>query len=607
MHRPSRAEIGSRVLLTRQHSADVSADLQRFDLQRFDNANGKYRILGRSRRSLTSSVCGAWAVLLTALAVATLLSKCFHFLGSWRRYGDGRRRLASDGTNPPEDPDTRAIVDLCLEMDEIATGGFFPALPATSVLSTTGITLAAASPSLFRSGLGQRAPQSGQTIEQFWGWPPQPQILASTHAPVVTHTPATVVTHTPATVAAQTPGVNSPPLYQVANQRGSPGSVLTWSFSHGLGHSGSSLSAAAYSVLETKNPSPAEHFTLFSPETSLGSSAGGHLQFEFSGWSGALTTDQPPVSLNPSPQTSLKIPPWSDPPEPDSGDSDPEEGPSTGLRTLSARGVGAKFPVIGTKRKGYPDASSTTSLATVAGSAPGQMKRKKHSGGKMMPSSIFPQSLVPSTVLNPELHLFYRIPRVDSSAITTVFSTTSAFTSVRLLTVPYYGILALRNFLSKEAVVEKEVTAAIRAAERLVNCLTHFHLEPVSYLRPHEVCRILGMRFLALDALLALSEALGPSMHVKEWWGKLVQNMPCDVRFKFLVEKSAHQNPNACLALRLSRAIACLKHGSRLDARETVELKQSLFCSEYSPSFFKKPKWKPWREDDASSSSPPGD
>ncbi|CDI85258.1 hypothetical protein, conserved [Eimeria praecox] len=434
-------EVGSGDMLTERDTFGAPPDLQRLG-----EARGRQKILGSIRRSPTTCVSRAWAVLLTALAVATLLTKCFRVFGGWSRYEDRGRRLAGGNSEPPDDPDTRAIVDLCLEMEEI-------------------------DPTL----TGDRPVYWDKGDLDFW-----------------------------------------------PKARGSP-----------------------FQAARTCGPRARAD--------------------------AACHTDE----------------------------SDPEEGPSSGLRTLPTASTQAAQQENAKKRKWGPEGLSSTSVVTTHVSTPAPKKRATSLLEELLFPPETPESLQPVAFPNPKQHLFYRLPRLTPSAVRTSFCVPFAFSSNKLLTVPYYGILALRNFLAKEAVIGKEVTSAIRASERLVNCLFHYHVDTVTNLKPHEAVRVLGIRYLALDGLVAMLDLLGDAMHADDWWDGLVGVIPSDVRYNSPYLSLPLRSSNALLAIKLSDAIGKLKQRQRLSAGDTVELKQSLFCRYCSPAYFKNAKWNAWREDDS--------
>ncbi|CDJ60320.1 hypothetical protein, conserved [Eimeria maxima] len=591
MQRSPDTAIGSHAMLTRRFSGGASADLQGSK-----DTNGRLEKVRISRRPSKAYISGTWAALLTALAVATLLSRCFHLVDKWRKYDDGKRRLASGLPSSEIDPETQAILELCLDLEGIGPQTFPTSLPPVPAATTLEGPLGIEPQTLDQFGVGHRLNRSRQT------WQPTPQWGSPSQALVPPFLGTAIVTSTPVTVAAATPVTNSTPFYQVAGRRNmSSQSAVTWADANRLGigwrrcHQGT---AAANIMLETRSLILERPFALHSVQNEPRDVTEPKLSRGLPGRSRTLQADPPEASPSMTPQVSPQVSPCSgliDMPNP-GDDSDPGEGPSSGQSTLLPASVyrGGSW-----KRKRHSEASPNSSLTTIPTRTPVRRKPRQASSEGHLPSSILLSPLSVEDVKDPQSHLFFRLPRLGGCPIRTRFCQELAFSETKLQTVTYYGILALRSFLSKEAVVSKEVTSAIRTAERLVNCLLHFHSSSVYDLKPNDAVRALGVRYLALDALVALSDLLGQAMHAEDWWGRLAQCIPSDVRFVTNFGAASCRNSNCLLAIKLSKAIEQLKKGVRPCAAETVNLKQCLFCTAFSPSFFQLPKWNPWREDDS--------
>ncbi|CDJ34134.1 uncharacterized protein EMH_0088110 [Eimeria mitis] len=313
-------------------------------LQRLGDTNVEQKRLGRIRRSRDAAVSGVWVVLVTALAIATLLTNCFRLSEGWRRYRNGRRRLAGGEWDSPDDPYTDAIVQLCLELESNAQGGNFAPLAPTAAATTAETTWEAAPPAVASFTPAQQTTQGGPASQPIatWNLPPQTQMQPLTWeaAPpaVASFTPAQqttqggqasqpiatwslppqtqmqpspytmVVTHAPATVAAPALVTYSGPLYQRILHRGwSPATTVTWAYGGGVRVSQPPVQqagAAGHTAVETANPSlSASH----SPPTVQENSTGQRLPQALGS---SAAPSQPPPSLapvtNPTPHASVQ-------------------------------------------------------------------------------------------------------------------------------------------------------------------------------------------------------------------------------------------------------------------------------------------------------------
>lgn len=197
-------------------------------------------------------------------------------------------------------------------------------------------------------------------------------------------------------------------------------------------------------------------------------------------------------------------------------------------------------------------------------------------------------------------HLYFRLPRLQEIPQGPVFNFDEALklSTARYLS-PYLN--TVRSLLVLPEIFGKDADTLMRAAAHLVSYAAQYMTDPLLKKDPSAVVPHLGQRFLLLDALLSVGYLLGPRMSIEHWWPRL----------GVMIQSSyTHERPSKCsrkcsynLALcdELITAIHCLKAGTRLTPRATVNLKQKLFCKKDSPNAFRRPQWDSWRQDNKDS------
>ncbi|CDJ37550.1 hypothetical protein, conserved [Eimeria tenella] len=191
-------------------------------------------------------------------------------------------------------------------------------------------------------------------------------------------------------------------------------------------------------------------------------------------------------------------------------------------------------------------------------------------------------------------HIFYRFPSLGKHVKPRKFSLSRA-QELKNTKTCFSTLAYMRSFLQKPHLDSWEADTVVTMSERLVAHLIYYHNTPLTTLTPSEAVAILGRRFLILDALLCAIKALGPAMDAPQWWPQVMPAVPgfweCKKRHFCVLRSKSY----VLLAHRLSAAVETLKKGDRLGVKETIELKQELFCKESSIPDFKKPHWDPWR------------
>ncbi|CDJ42878.1 hypothetical protein, conserved [Eimeria tenella] len=195
-------------------------------------------------------------------------------------------------------------------------------------------------------------------------------------------------------------------------------------------------------------------------------------------------------------------------------------------------------------------------------------------------------------------HPFYKLPKLAPFLETNLFCEDSAFSRGCLSGHTSLLLMSIRSVFKAEWVTEAKARKLAWDVERLVCNLYYLQREPVSHYIVSRAVIFLGQRFLLLDALVSALSVLSPVVNASAWWSKLVTVIPSEVPFNSGHTSFERTRQYEDLANRLIRAIDCLKNGTRLGAKETVELKRDLLCRELSPPWFRKGRWKYWRMDD---------
>ncbi|KAL8446348.1 hypothetical protein Emed_005085 [Eimeria media] len=202
----------------------------------------------------------------------------------------------------------------------------------------------------------------------------------------------------------------------------------------------------------------------------------------------------------------------------------------------------------------------------------------------------------------PPVHPFYRIPAVNpldrgvrrfKRERTTEFRI--AFSKIS------HQLARMRSLLSKQTLGSMDLDDLAQVTGELLSYTYHYERASTARESPSVASRILGRRFLVLDAIIVALHVLGEPA-CGEWWDRIMDAIPDDTPEDPAAYTPSRFTPAAHfhveLMRRLHSALRVLKTGKRLSQAETIAIKRDLFCSPYSPASFRESRWDPWREDD---------
>ncbi|KAL8424237.1 hypothetical protein Efla_006435 [Eimeria flavescens] len=201
-----------------------------------------------------------------------------------------------------------------------------------------------------------------------------------------------------------------------------------------------------------------------------------------------------------------------------------------------------------------------------------------------------------------EGHPFYRLPRVnpvDQAAEPQRFIPTQAI-SFSLAYRRFHPLMQdVRALFRKPVLDAKDLDLLAFTIKQLMSYASQYEGLKVSGRGglPH-TCHALGRRYLMMDAVVSGLSLLGVTPE-GTWWQRFTGAVchEIDSRPGARSTRRAAALFNRRLVDKLSAALLVLKSGVRLSPQETVQLKQMLLCSPYSPSAFLEPRWNTWRQD----------
>ncbi|KAL8441333.1 hypothetical protein Emag_007270 [Eimeria magna] len=201
----------------------------------------------------------------------------------------------------------------------------------------------------------------------------------------------------------------------------------------------------------------------------------------------------------------------------------------------------------------------------------------------------------------PSTHPFFRLPRVLPGAVRRTFNAELPVSP----SVPWYSLVSLldkaRKIYAKPSLNTDEVEDLMITLETLANITLRRTVGEISAAKAmHLVARQVGQAFMIMDALVSGIQILGPHMVPGKWWFRIADHYTTDYTLP-PVPKSVPPGywGNRLAIERILPAMKTLITGVRPPAKDIVELKQLLLCFQHSPSFFREPRWDPWRADNA--------
>ncbi|KAL8448291.1 hypothetical protein Emed_003821 [Eimeria media] len=201
----------------------------------------------------------------------------------------------------------------------------------------------------------------------------------------------------------------------------------------------------------------------------------------------------------------------------------------------------------------------------------------------------------------PRVHPYYRIPSVNP-----LYKGVRRFQPERAKSFAFANLKTcvqlnkMRMLLAEDQLLPIQLNELARVTYELLSYVFYYETFSTKRLVPSVASRILGRRYLFLDAAVAALQVLEEPLS-QPWWEEIVSAIPDDTAEGLLYAPARHTPATIFhrdLLKKLHWALRVLKTGTRLSEEETIGLKRKLFCSRFSPSAFKESKWDPWREDD---------
>ncbi|KAL8439767.1 hypothetical protein Efla_002669 [Eimeria flavescens] len=200
----------------------------------------------------------------------------------------------------------------------------------------------------------------------------------------------------------------------------------------------------------------------------------------------------------------------------------------------------------------------------------------------------------------PADHPYVRLPDVDPGTNTRDFDPSGTKTHEYTLGVIFEPLKTIRELLLRPSLNSRDVATLIRAAEALVcNCGRKFTAIPKTR-NPSRVIRDVAMVFLALDALVSVSQVLPGKICMGHWWPTFVEPISTDLNSYVPARKmKIAAQRNLDLLSQLLSAIEIYKQGRRPRDKVVIELKRKIFGPNNAIYPFSEQRFDPWRQDDA--------
>ncbi|CDJ37548.1 hypothetical protein, conserved [Eimeria tenella] len=200
--------------------------------------------------------------------------------------------------------------------------------------------------------------------------------------------------------------------------------------------------------------------------------------------------------------------------------------------------------------------------------------------------------------ITPSDHPYYRLPVVETGVQVRKLDSEFCLQNLDQKFVLAVEQLAhIRTYLVRDRIYHNEKVNITLAVERLIVLLLQKHQNGVAQSHPCHAARVLGIRYLIFDAIVATLQLFGPVMEAERWWNVITTLVPTRVAFASSAERQPRSEQYVQLATRLSEALALLKKGVRPSPAHTIALKMALFCHPDGPPYFQGPAWDEWRED----------
>ncbi|KAL8450148.1 hypothetical protein Emag_003392 [Eimeria magna] len=182
----------------------------------------------------------------------------------------------------------------------------------------------------------------------------------------------------------------------------------------------------------------------------------------------------------------------------------------------------------------------------------------------------------PSPPMPPSTHLYYRLPRVATSAIRHLFHWQPGMIAgprSRKFRKHFHNCASL---LAKEELDSEGIDQLMEALKNVLRHMMRTHTDEVRSLSPYKAVEILAVRYLGFEMLVSSIHLFGPAMLPQEWFPVLVESVPTKYNFDIPLQ-SPEAKAFIMLSVKLSSHLDLLKHGVRPNMESTIQLKKELF------------------------------
>ena len=200
-----------------------------------------------------------------------------------------------------------------------------------------------------------------------------------------------------------------------------------------------------------------------------------------------------------------------------------------------------------------------------------------------------------------KLHPYYHIPKKNFLVFMPPFDGMTHLAYGLPVTTKFNSSLSkFRNIFLQANLQPEDVQPLRNIAYHLLRIASSW--DPHGYdskLYASDLLRPLSTRFLVVDTVWCICEALGPPMQKHVWWPLFMSKLPT-VLPRELIPISEARAKRFHLVEQIFHAFEIYRSGRRPEPMEIIQIQREIFqypCSHYD---FREPRWDPWRADDKS-------
>ncbi|CDI84465.1 hypothetical protein EAH_00052740, partial [Eimeria acervulina] len=163
----------------------------------------------------------------------------------------------------------------------------------------------------------------------------------------------------------------------------------------------------------------------------------------------------------------------------------------------------------------------------------------------------------------------------------------------------------VHDLLAQQTLLAEDMVELVEITEGLVSHAVSRQGADLSEMENFRAVSRLGIRFLVLDAVVSVLIVLGQSPNPDDWErfvSTISHAMPRHAAGQKFRGQAAFF---AELTAQLCSGIQKLKRGRRPAPADLLKVKRMLFCSSFSPAYFKEGSFDKWRLDDSSATDGP--